>query len=246
MPFQLPQGVSLTWLGHATFLLKTAQGKRVLLDPFLTDNPSTPPDKKDPGPVDLILITHGHSDHVADAVDLAKRTGARMIANPEMTWHFNGKGVAPGQLLEMNKGGTVRLPDLGLSVTMTNAHHSSPIEDGTTITYGGEPAGYVVTLSDGFALYDAGDTCVFSDMGLIAELYRPTLALLPIGDNYTMGPREAAYAARFLSTVQAIIPMHYGTFPALTGTPAALTEELAKLGVEKEVLSLRPGDTLGG
>ena len=246
MAFELPSGVSITWLGHATFLVDLPGGKRLLLDPWLTGNPSTPADKKDPGSVDLILITHGHGDHIGDVAEIAKKTGGEIVAVPEIVGYLTGKGVDAKQFRPMNKGGTVSFPELGINVTMTVAFHSGGITDGGTVLYGGEPSGFVVTLDSGFAFYFAGDTSVFGDMSLIAELYQPTLAFLPIGDNYTMGPREAAKAATLLSTVRAVIPMHYGTFPALTGTPEAFRSALVMSGATTEVITMIPGQMIGG
>jgi L-ascorbate metabolism protein UlaG (beta-lactamase superfamily) len=246
MPYELPEGLSITWFGHATFLVQLPNGKRVLIDPWLNGNPSTPADKQDPGAVDLMLITHGHSDHIGDAAAIAKNTGCTIAAVPEIAGYLGSKGVDQSKFSPMNKGGTVRFEDLGLTVTMTMAFHTGGINDGNDVIYGGEPGGFVVTLDSGFAFYHAGDTCVFSDMSLIADLYRPFLAFLPIGDRFTMGPREAARAAVFLSTVRAVIPMHYGTFPLLTGTPDALKEELVNAGAVTEVIEMKRGQTLGG
>ena len=226
-----------TWCGHSTFLVETPSGKRVLIDPWLDGNPACPEDLYDPGPIDLILVTHGHPDHIASCVPVAKRTGAMVIANFEVGHWLMQKGL--GSVVQMNKGGTTEASDL--QITMTNAHHSGGIIDDGEIIYGGEPAGYVIETENGFRFYHAGDTCVFGDMALIAELYEPELAILPIGDLFTMGPREAAKAAQLLD-VKVVIPMHYGTFPALTGTPEALREAIGSLPIT--VVELEPGGTL--
>jgi L-ascorbate metabolism protein UlaG (beta-lactamase superfamily) len=243
MPSVFPAGSKLTWFGHSTFLFQTAGGKRILFDPFLTGNPACPPDKKDPGAVDLMLISHGHADHFSDAVAVAKRTNCTVAAIFEIVGYLGRNGVAAEKMQPMNKGGTIRLDDFGLSLTMTNAFHSNSIEGDGAAIYGGEPAGFVVAWDDGFRLYFAGDTCVFGDMALIAELYRPTVAFLPIGDRFTMGPREAAKAVSLLKSVAAVVPMHYGTFPALTGTPAALRQEIETIGAAAQVIVLAPGET---
>lgn len=246
MAFSLPQGVKITWLGHSTFLVETPTGKRLLIDPFIQSSPVCPPDKKEVGAIDLMLITHGHGDHMADAVSIAQQSGCVIACIPEIAGFLQTKGVAGDKLDMMNKGGTIRPGGFGISVTMTNAFHSGGIQDGDTMLYGGEPSGFVVTLENGFAFYHAGDTSVFSDMSLIAELYHPRLAMLPIGDRFTMGPREAAKAVSFLKGVEAVIPMHFATFPMLTGTPEAFQNELKKVGSTVEVMTLAPGETRGG
>ena len=254
MPFSLPQGMSLTWLGHSAFLVETPRGKRILIDPWVQNNPACPPDKKDVGPVDLMLVTHGHFDHIEDAVPIAKATGCRVVGIYELAAWLMSKGVVAHAeeghtelVYPMNKGGTLPFPDLGLSVTMVHADHSCGIKDGDHILYGGEAVGYVVTLDEGFTFYHSGDTAVFSDMGVLAELYQPQLALLPIGDRFVMSPREAARAVALLRGVEAIVPMHFGTFPQLTGTPAALRAELEKseARAQVEVIELQPGETRG-
>lgn len=229
-------GVRITWLGHATFKITSPSGKVVLIDPWV-NNPVCPTEMKNIDRVDLMLVTHGHFDHVADAVSIAKATKPQVAAMVELAGWLQSKGVE--NTIGFNKGGTIDVN--GIKVSMTNAFHSGSTEDGT---YGGEPVGYVVEFENGFKLYHAGDTCAFSDMALIGELYQPDVALLPIGDFYTMGPRQAAIAVRMLG-VKHVIPMHYGTFPILTGTPAALRDELHTLGLQDvEVVDIKPGQTI--
>jgi L-ascorbate metabolism protein UlaG (beta-lactamase superfamily) len=201
-------------------------------------NPACPDDLKNPGDFDLMLITHGHFDHIADAVDLAKAHSPQVVCIPETSAWLESKGVE--NMVGMNKGGTAEVE--GLKVHMVHAVHSCGITDGDQIIYGGEAAGYVLELEDGFKLYHAGDTAVFSDMALIGKLLEPDVALLPIGDFFTMGPRSAAEAIRLLG-VKSVIPMHFGTFPVLTGTPAQLREEASDVS-GLEVLDLQPGGTL--
>jgi L-ascorbate metabolism protein UlaG (beta-lactamase superfamily) len=234
-------GLQVTWLGHGTFKLRTSAGKTVLLDPWVQDNPACPADQKQVGKLDVMLITHGHGDHIGNAIDIAQQSQPEQVIGVfEIATWLGSKGVQ--NTLGMNKGGTVDLD--WARVTMVHADHSCGILDGDAIIYGGEAAGYILRFTDGFCLYAAGDTNVFGDMRLIGELYQPSVAILPIGDLYTMGPREAAYAARLLN-VASVIPAHYGTFPALSGTPAALREALHALGVGQiEVAEIRPGQTL--
>lgn len=245
MAFTLPSGLQITWLGHSCFHVVTPTGKNLLFDPFLTHNPATPADKKDVAAVDLMLVTHGHADHTSDAVPVAQKTGCSVVGMAEMVGFFRRQGVDGTKLIGMNKGGSKHFPDLGLTVTVTHAFHSSSVEDEDSVIYTGEPAGFVVTFDDGFAFYFAGDTDVFGDMAIISELYQPTLAFLPIGDHYTMGPRGAAKAATLMPSVQAVIPMHYGTFGLLTGTAEGFAEAVTKAGSSAEVKALKPGETWG-
>jgi L-ascorbate metabolism protein UlaG (beta-lactamase superfamily) len=228
---------AITWLGHSTFLIETPGGKRVLLEAFLSSNPSCPAEYHHPDDIDLVLLTHGHGDHIADVADVATRTGATVACIVELAGWLGANGVPEGQLADFNKGGTVEVE--GLRVTMVDARHSSSTPDGT---YAGEPAGFVIELEDGYRIYHAGDTCVFGDMSIIGELHAPDLALLPIGGHYTMDPREAAHAVGLLG-VREVLGMHYATFPPLTGRPSHL-RELVPAGVQ--VHELEPGQTLGG
>jgi L-ascorbate metabolism protein UlaG (beta-lactamase superfamily) len=228
--------LSITWLGHATFTLRSPGGKRIILDPWIATNPSCPDSAKKVGDLDLMLVTHGHSDHTGDVVSLARTSGAQVVAPFELSEYFQQRGLK--NVVGMNPGGTLKTHSL--SVTMVPAMHSSSIEDDGKLLYAGVATGYVITFEDGLVAYFAGDTSVFSDMTLIGEMYRPTLAFLPIGDLFTMGPEQAAVACDLLRVKQ-VIPMHWGTFPALTGTPARLRELVASKGVE--VLELKPGET---
>ncbi len=235
----LNRGFGLTWLGHSSFKLVTRGAKTVLLDPWVEGNPACPKELKTFDKIDVMTISHGHGDHMSDAVTLGKKFKPTVICNYEIHLFLQKKGVA--NTSPMNKGGTQEAA--GIKFTMVHAIHSSGIEDGGQVVYGGEPCGFVMTLEDGTKLYHAGDTGVHGDMALIGELYEPEIALLPIGDLFTMSPREAAVAARMLKP-KVIVPMHHGTFPALTGTPDMLRDELKKLDLKIEVAALRPGETL--
>jgi L-ascorbate metabolism protein UlaG (beta-lactamase superfamily) len=227
--------LAYTWLGHATFLLRSPGGKRILIDPWL-GNPRCPPSATRVRELELLLVTHGHADHTADAVPVARETGALVVAPYELARHFEHKGLK--HVIGMNPGGTIEA--LGLSISMVAAVHSSSIvEDGRT-AYAGVAAGFVVRFEDDVRVYFAGDTALFGDMRLIGELYRPSIAFLPIGDVYTMGPEQAVRACEMVGA-GAIVPMHYGTFPELTGTPAKLRELAEPRGIR--VLELTPGET---
>ncbi len=223
--------VEITWLGHGTFQLGLESGETIVLDPWIDGNPAYPKEFEIKR-VDTIVISHGHFDHIHDAIPLAKKFSPQVVAIYETCHWLESKGVK--NCCAMNKGGTQKVGELGL--TMTHAIHSCGILDGDQIVYGGEAAGYILYLPDGRRIYFAGDTNVFSDMALIQELYEPQLAMLPIGDLFTMSPREAALACKMLK-VETVIPMHFGTFPALTGTPE-------QLDVTARVWPLTPGLTV--
>jgi L-ascorbate metabolism protein UlaG (beta-lactamase superfamily) len=230
-------GIKITWLGHATFMIETPAGKKLLIDPWVMNNPATPNDRKKLDKIDLMLCTHGHGDHIGDAVALARQHNPKVLGVYELCMWMNKKGAQ--QIMPMNKGGSQEVGDV--YITMVHADHSCGIEDDGQIIYGGEPCGFVIQFQNGFKIYHAGDTNVFGDMRIIHELYKPDLVMLPIGDVFTMGPREAAYACKLLQP-QAVIPMHFATFPLLTGTPAELERRIQDMGIELH--TMRPGETL--
>jgi len=244
------QAMTFQWYGQSAFKLTSNDGRVILIDPFITKNPKTPAALKDLsklGRVDLILVTHGHGDHVGDTVEIAKQTGAKVGMNADMGHTFGTLGLIPyEQLIRFNKSGTIQPLGDGINLTMVRAEHSSAVlhtgADGEKRVYeGGEPAGYIIEFEDGWTVYHAGDTGVFADMRFIKDYYGPDLALLPIGGHFTMDPQHAAYAVRELLKPKAVIPMHYGTFPPLKGTPEQLK---AALGDHKvELIVLQPGDS---
>ena len=237
----LNRGCQIRWLGHAAFQITSPNGKVILIDPWLS-NPKAPDGAMDSvANVDVLLTTHGHSDHLGESVAIGKKHQPEVPCMFELHLYFASQGLE--RTIPMNKGGTVTVAD-GIEVTMTSADHSTGFQEGeagSPILYLGEAAGFVIRLENGLRIYHAGDTNVFKDMELIGDLYEPEIALLPIGGHFTMGPREAAVAARLLGS-DYVIPMHYGTFDLLAGTPDELQEAIGDDG--PTVLTMEPGETL--
>lgn len=228
------KGTRITWLGHATVLVETAKGTRILIDPFIAPNPKYPKGFELPSKIDFILLTHGHGDHISDAVPVAKKHGATVVAIYELADYVGQKGVS--ETIGMNLGGTVKLNDA--TATMVDAKHSAAAQDEKGSHYVGVAAGFVISVDGGPVLYHAGDTNVFGDMSLIRDLYHPKVALLPIGGHFTMGPKEAALATKLLEP-EVILPIHFGTWPPLAGTPAQLA---ALVGSSVQVVEWKPGE----
>jgi L-ascorbate metabolism protein UlaG (beta-lactamase superfamily) len=229
--------VALTWLGHGSYRIDSPGGKRIYVDPWL-ENPKCPENEREPERVDVMVLSHGHADHIGSAVEVGRRHSPTVVAIFELANWLESQGVANASALGMNKGGTVEVD--GIKLSMTHALHSGGfISDGQSITYLGDPAGYVIEFENGTTVYAAGDTALFGDMELIGRYLEPEVAILPIGDHFTMGPRQAAAALELLGC-RRCVPVHWGTFPLLHGTPDQLREHAP--GVD--VVSVEPGQTV--
>ena len=243
--------IEIQWFGQSALKITTPGGKVILVDPFITKNPKTPEEFKDLsklGPVDLILVTHGHGDHVGDTVEISNNSGAPAAMNADMGSTFVALGLLPKeQVIRFNKSGPITPIGEEVKVTMVPAEHSStirhknPITGVETVYPGGEPAGFIIEIAEGPTIYNAGDTGLFGDMAFIAEYYKPDLAFLPIGGHFTMDPIHAAYAVKTRLKTPKVVPVHYGTFPPLKGTPEQFIEALGDFPTE--VIVMTPGET---
>ena len=244
--------VQILWLGQSAMRITTPGGKVIQIDPFISKNPKTPADWKDLkklGHIDLLLVTHGHLDHVGDTFELSKANDAKVYAPAGLQDTFTTLGLLPpDHAPKMNKGGTVRPLGPDIAITMMHADHSSEFMgtnpfDGKPYSFpGGEPVGFIVKLENGFTIYHMGDTALFGDMKMIGEMYHPDLVMIPIGGNYTMDPEGAAYALRTYLHPRYAIPMHYGTTPLLAGTPDQLIHAMGSDSATRIVV-MQPGET---
>jgi L-ascorbate metabolism protein UlaG (beta-lactamase superfamily) len=252
-PKPAPAKVQLLWYGQAAWKITTPGGKTIMIDPFIAKNPKTPDALKDldkVGKLDLVLVTHGHFDHTADAPALAIKNKAQLWGPPGLADTFTTLGIVPADLAgRMNKSGTIQPLGDGISLTMVRAEHSSEYRTVDPITGkersfpGGEPVGWILTLENGFKIYHMGDTGLFGDMQFIGEYYKPDLVLIPIGGHFTIGPVEAAYAVKEWLKPKHAVPMHYGTFPPLKGTPEEFVKALGSQ-TRTKVHPIKPGDSI--
>ena len=235
---EIGQGVKITYLGHSAFKLVSPQGVILYIDPYLKNNPKTPPDLKEVDKADLILPTHGHADHLGDTVAIAQKTNATVVAIAELATYLNQKGLK--NIVRMNKGGSYTAK--GIRITLVNAQHSSAVTEEGRVIYTGEPVGFIIRFENGFTVYHAGDTAVMADMKIMGDIYKPELAFLPIGSHFTMDPQEAAYASQLLRP-KFVIPTHYATHSLLTGTAEGFIQAMKEQPGVK-VIAMTSGQTI--
>ena len=235
------KNVTIHYIGHSSFLFETNSGQRIIIDPWLIDNPSTNETVESIGKIDFVLITHGHFDHVGDSIEILKaNTNAKCIANFEICNWLGTKDIP--NVSPMNHGGTQIFDNF--SISMVNAIHGSGISDSSkdNLVYGGLAAGMILNFDEKYSIYHAGDTSIFGDMSLIRDLHQPDLTIIPIGDHFTMGAKEAAMATSLINS-DSYIPMHYGTFPVLTGSPDEF-KTLVESQSKSEVIIMKPGEKI--
>ena len=241
----------LTWYGQASFKIVTPQGKTLMIDPWLTNpkNPNGETDLENLKQVDFILLTHGHADHVGNAIEIAKKTGAKLVTNLDLSTALvavmdypekQATGETNGHI-----GGTISLLNGDLKVTIVPAWHGSFVQkdENSPPVFAGPPTGLVIEIKNGPTIYHTGDTDLFSDMKLIADYHRIDLMLCCIGDHFTMGPKRAAHAVQLVNP-KTVVPMHYATFPVLTGTPEDFERELKTREVKTDVRVMKIGETI--
>lgn len=244
--------VAVQWLGHAAFKITSVTGKVILIDPFIIKSPKAPEKYKNLdnlGDIDLILVTHAHGDHVGDGPMLAKKHQIPLYGPPGLNDTLTALGLLPKEFSpRFNKGGVIKPLGEQIKITMTRAEHSSefkwqnPETGQLEIHVGGEPAGFIIELENGFKIYHMGDTGLFGDMEFIGDYYQPDLILIPIGGHYVMSPTDAAYATEKFLDPDYAVPMHYGTNPYLKGTPAEYKKALKSK--RTRVFEMKPGDVI--
>lgn len=226
----------IKWLGHSAFQIITDDYLKILIDPFISNNPAAPVSVEELK-ADLILVTHGHKDHFGDTMEIADRTGAAIIANHEHSVYLSQQGF---ETMGMNFGGNIEFQ--GIKVTMLDSRHSSDMDFMDEIGAGGSSCGFIITLENGRKIYHSGDTGLFGDMKtIVGEIYQPDIAIIPIGDRFTMGPVEAAIAADWINP-EIVIPMHYNTYPSIEQNPLEFAERVEAKNPEIKVVVLEPGD----